>query len=171
MTIDFPPPSNWQDFERLCLAISRRHFACPEAVIYGRTGQRQHGIDIAIPDRDGERPIGVQCKLHEEHRVLQQSEVVKEIKRAETFPSGLSHLYVFTTSKKDARLQDWSFQESQDRVASGSFRLIHQVSLSEPVLATMKNSPQLKLPFQRLRRSYLIQQLSQRSSSWMHFHC
>ena len=52
-----PPPEDETAFEELCLDLYRSEFG-DRAQLHGRKGQRQHGVDIVVLDKD----IGIQCK-------------------------------------------------------------------------------------------------------------
>lgn len=58
---DLPPPEHAQEFEVLCLELMAaiRNPVVP-ATLYGRSGQRQHGLDFVLQLRDGLH--GYQCK-------------------------------------------------------------------------------------------------------------
>jgi hypothetical protein len=47
----FPPPANWQDFERLCFDIYSRLWKTNDAQMHGRVGQPQAGVDVYGTDR------------------------------------------------------------------------------------------------------------------------
>ena len=62
MRTHIPTPSNWQDFEELCLRLWRDMWSDPNAQKNGRVGQNQHGVDVyGISAFDG-KLHGVQCK-------------------------------------------------------------------------------------------------------------
>jgi len=45
--VQFNPPENWDAFEAICADLFALEWDYPEAVRYGRTGQRQNGVDIS----------------------------------------------------------------------------------------------------------------------------
>jgi hypothetical protein len=53
-----PPPSNWQDFERLYVDVFSRIWKTNDAEMHGRTGQPQAGIDVYGTDRVEGRFVG-----------------------------------------------------------------------------------------------------------------
>lgn len=78
------PPANADDFERLCLRLLKAHWSCPKLELYGRRGERQHGIDII--DMSGEEPLrAAQCKLYAERKTLPPAEIEAEVKAARDF--------------------------------------------------------------------------------------
>ena len=84
----FPIPTNDDDFERMCLALLRRHWSRPGLEIFGKRGERQYGIDIL--DLSGDTPVyAAQCKLREEHKSLPPSEILAEVNEAKKFATPL----------------------------------------------------------------------------------
>lgn len=56
-------PDNDQDFEALCCAIAKEKYADYNAQQYGRSGQKQWGIDIKATNKKGrQEKIVIQCK-------------------------------------------------------------------------------------------------------------
>ena len=103
-----PKPSDPQAFERCNEVLWRCVLSDPTAHIYGRSGQRQHGVDI-LGCREGnpERLVGIQCKLRSEGRALGEDEVRKEVEKALTFTPPLSEYIIVTTAPDDTNLQSF----------------------------------------------------------------
>jgi len=72
--ISIPLPETFDEFERLCLYITRDRYG-PEFYRYARTGQAQHGIDIYSAYHDGRC---LQCKQHKKD--VSDSEIAAELK-------------------------------------------------------------------------------------------
>lgn len=47
--LNFQPPQNEGEFERLCLKLLRVHWTCPASELYARRGEKHYGIDIIDP--------------------------------------------------------------------------------------------------------------------------
>jgi hypothetical protein len=62
-----PPPANPDDFERLCLRLLKAHWNLPALELYGRRGERQHGVDII--DMSGADTPGGTCSCSLGRRV------------------------------------------------------------------------------------------------------
>lgn len=98
-------PSDEQAFER-CNEVLWRCILKDDGVqCYGRRGQRQHGVDI-VGYRNGsvDRIVGIQCKLKGAGKILEESEVRKEVTKALTFKPPLSEYIIVTTAPDDAKL-------------------------------------------------------------------
>jgi tetratricopeptide (TPR) repeat protein len=92
------PPESDVTFEKLCLALLKRHWSRPGLERFGKKGERQFGVDIL--DTRGETPMyGAQCKLKEPWKSLDEGEIRGEVAKAKTFPSSLDHYALLTTGK------------------------------------------------------------------------
>ncbi len=112
---DLPAPEHDQEFETLCLDLmSARLHPMVEPVLYGRSGQLQHGVDFAVEVADGLRAF--QCK-----RVarLTFDEVAEEVRKLARFPNRPCAFTVLTTAPNDARLLDEVMALSQTRRDQG----------------------------------------------------
>lgn len=102
-----PKPTDEQTFERCNEVLWRCILNDLTAQIYGRRGQRQHGVDIlGYRDGDPEQPVGIQCKLRGEGRTLGEDEVRKEVEKALTFERPLTEYIIATTAPDDVGLQN-----------------------------------------------------------------
>jgi tetratricopeptide (TPR) repeat protein len=98
-------PANEQDFERFCLRVLQREWACPTLELYGKRGQKQHGVDII--DVSGARPRrAAQCKHKEVGKSIGWPEIVTEIGKAKTFPKKLDVYVIVTTSGRNTQIQN-----------------------------------------------------------------
>jgi tetratricopeptide (TPR) repeat protein len=92
------PPELDVPFEKLCLALLRRHWSRPGLERFAKKGEEQFGVDIF--DTLGESPMyGAQCKLKEQWKSLDPGEITEEVEKAKTFPSKLDHYAILTTGK------------------------------------------------------------------------
>lgn len=92
------PPESEVDFEKLCLALLKRHWSRPGLERFAKRGEEQFGVDIF--DTLGESPLyGAQCKLKEQRKSLEPAEIREEVGKAKTFPSKLDHYGLLTTGK------------------------------------------------------------------------
>ena len=101
-----PKPTDEQAFERCNVTLWRCVLKDPTAQVYGRRGQRQHGVDI-LGCRDGrpEKPVGIQCKLKGAGQLLSEKEVRDEVEKAMGFNPPLSEYIIVTTAPNDTSLQ------------------------------------------------------------------
>src|SRR5689334_14175302 len=62
-TTKLPIPKSWDEFEDIVSDVLRVRWATPHVTRNGRSGQKQHGVDIyAIASHLGQRYAGAQCK-------------------------------------------------------------------------------------------------------------
>jgi predicted Zn-dependent protease/transcription elongation GreA/GreB family factor len=114
------PPESEVDFEKLCLALLKRHWSRAGLERFAKKGEEQYGVDIF--DTHGEDPMyGAQCKLKEQWKSLAPKEIREEVKKARTFPSKLDHYAILTTGKisGDAQLEIQAI--NREHKASGLF--------------------------------------------------
>lgn len=93
--------------------------------LYGRAGQAQHGVDIALRARNAAKWIGIQCKLKTElnSSSLTEEELIAEYEKSCKFNGGLEKLYIATTCQKDTKIQD------RARLISESWQRKHPVEV------------------------------------------
>ena len=92
------PPANPDDFERLCLRLLKAHWNLPSLELYGRRGERQHGVDII--DMSGAEALrAAQCKLYDERGTLPPAEIQAEVNAAKEFPLPLGVYAICTTAR------------------------------------------------------------------------
>jgi hypothetical protein len=103
----FPPPTNWQDFERLTFDLYSRMWKTSDAELHGRTGQPQSGVDVYGTDRVENHFTGVQCKGKEQGygSALTLTELKAEVKKATTFRPRLDVFVLATTAPNDVAVQ------------------------------------------------------------------
>ena len=122
-SLQIPPPSNWQDFERLCLDLFQALWHDPSAQPNGRQGQFQCGVDFCgHPDR-GDTWIGVQCKCKDGilGSRLTKREVRKEVAKAKSFQPPLAEFILVTTGPTDAALQQMARELTVEHRRTGLF--------------------------------------------------
>jgi len=78
MTLSFPPPKTWQDFETLTKDVARYKLS-GDFENYGRLGQSQNGIDIYGWDFENNN-TAIQCK-HKSNAKASDTNIVSEIKK------------------------------------------------------------------------------------------
>ncbi|MBU6268316.1 MAG: hypothetical protein KGN34_12300 [Sphingomonadales bacterium] len=113
-----PPPKSWDEFEDITLAAANLRWNTNDFQRNGRPGQAQNGVDVFGHDEHGLQ-LGIQCKNTVGGVSFNVIEL--EIKSAETFQPPLAHLYVATTAKRDAPLQQAVRMLSAERRKAGLF--------------------------------------------------
>jgi len=120
---DLPRPKSWDEFEDIVWNIYSREWHDPHAERNGRSGQRQHGVDIYGQPREmGGRYAGIQCKRFAEGRLTQQA-VEREVAEAEDFSPPLAEYTIATTESRDAAVQEVVRQIDEERRQADKFRL------------------------------------------------
>jgi cellulose synthase operon protein C len=123
--LQWPPPTDWQKFERLCHAIWRRVWDDPSASMHGRQGQQQQGVDVFGMPRGSSRYRGVQCKRKDEllRTLLTNDEVRAEVESAKSFTPPLEELIIATCAPNDTHLQALARQITAEHAAKNLFRV------------------------------------------------
>lgn len=100
-----PPPSNWQDFERLSRDLWAAIWRDDTTELNGRGGQKQHGVDVF--GRKGREWHGVQCKGKDSRYGGQvtETELRSEVEKAKSFRPLLTSFTIATTGQDDAVIQ------------------------------------------------------------------
>lgn len=98
------PPESEVAFEKLCLALLKRHWSRKGLERFAKKGERQYGVDIL--DTLGESPLyAAQCKLKEQRKSLEPAEIRGEVDKAKSFPTKLDHYAILTTAKVSGAAQ------------------------------------------------------------------
>ena len=104
-TSELPIPKDWNEFEDICADLFTLIWNDHNTVRYGRSGQRQNGVDIR-----GQSPrggiAGIQCKGKRRWPPvrLTTAEIDAEVMKALAFQPPLSELTFATTALNDASL-------------------------------------------------------------------
>jgi len=104
-TADLPRPKDWNEFEDIVADVMKRVWGDPYISRNGRSGQRQHGIDIygKPVHLHGKDYAGVQCRAIEDKLTIAAVEAV--VADAEKFTPAIKELLLATTLSRDAKLQ------------------------------------------------------------------
>ncbi|MGK0291414.1 MAG: hypothetical protein ACI86H_002882 [bacterium] len=102
-------PENWQDFESLCKKLWGEIWECSEIKKNGRTGQKQHGVDVYGIPKGESQYFGIQCKGKDDYSsaTLTKKEIDIEISKAKLFKPKLKKIYFATTANKDSRIEEY----------------------------------------------------------------
>ena len=82
------PPSNYEDFERLCLDLYSEEVG-KDCRRNGTRGQRQDGVDIFST----ENSVGIQCKEREKDKKIKEEELREEVEKAKNFKTLFKAIY------------------------------------------------------------------------------
>jgi cellulose synthase operon protein C len=102
---EIPKPKDWQAFQRNCVLLFRGELNDPHAQEYGRSGQKQRGIDI-LGRRNGDpgHAVGVQCRLVTSP--LKEAKILQDCQAALAHEAGLKEILFVTTAPDDTRATD-----------------------------------------------------------------
>ena len=121
------PPASWEKFEELTRAIFANIWSNPLAQKNGRSGQKQHGVDVyGSPKDEPGTTRGVQCKGKDGRYGAKATvaEFDSELLKAETFKPRLAHWSFATTAPNDVALQQHARTVSERRVRAGQFPVV-----------------------------------------------
>ena len=116
--LDLPPPKDWQAFERLCQALWRRLWKTSNIVAHGRSGQKQHGVDLYGTPLNQPGVHGIQCKCVDQ---LTEAQLIAEVEKAKGFQPALSELIIATTAASDTQLLALTRRITEEHAARGLF--------------------------------------------------
>ena len=107
MKLNLPYPSDWSDFQDLCLQLWKEMWRDPFAHHNGRIGQAQNGVDIWGKNMFDHQYSGIQCKGKNGNyqSVLTTNEVDDECRKAVNFRPNLKSFIMATTSPRDVAVQ------------------------------------------------------------------
>lgn len=135
----YPKPRSWEDFEDIVADIYRRKYNQNNFQRYGRSGQRQDGVDIAgfVPN---EGLVGIQCK-HKVKTEITEAEILDEIENAENFRPNL-HSYIFATSSpRDNKIHEFVLQINETRIQQSQFGV--EIVFWEDIIIDLTDFPDL----------------------------
>ncbi|MFM0141269.1 hypothetical protein [Paraburkholderia sp. RL18-085-BIA-A] len=117
-TVHLPKPTDWDEFEKICLMACENRWSPTNLTRHGRPGQAQQGVDVYGNDNLG-RLAGIQCK----NTVggVSTKTIDTEIANAEKFSPTLDSLYIATTADTDATIQQYVRAKSAERQKTNKF--------------------------------------------------
>jgi hypothetical protein len=119
--VQFNPPESWDAFEAICADLFALEWDYPEAVRYGRTGQRQNGVDIYGKEHGDD--VGAQCKGKRNWppTKLTTTEIDDEVAKAREFNPKLKKYFIVTTADNDVHLIDHANAITAQHAGTGEF--------------------------------------------------
>jgi hypothetical protein len=108
MKKQWAPPTHWQDFEELCYRLFTAEYNSKQSYKYGRAGQEQNGVDIALLPKDGSNWHSIQCKVKDDllKSKLRPSDVRDEYIKSKKFKHTIEKFIIATTAMPDNKPQD-----------------------------------------------------------------
>ena len=120
-------PTYWNDFEDLCKKLFGEIWQCPYSIKKnGRQGDEQFGVDVYAIPKDETEYWGIQCKGKDEyaHKQLTESEIDREIKKAETFKPKLKTFIFATTANKNSAIEEYIRLKDIEHRKAGGFGIL-----------------------------------------------
>ena len=97
---------HWEDFERLCLRLAKTEANVEFCNLYGRRGQKQHGIDIFARKSLGEKYTVYQCKQVDKFYKRDIETVVSNFLSGQWAKKSDCFILCTSLNLRDADLQD-----------------------------------------------------------------
>jgi hypothetical protein len=92
------PPPSWDKFEEICADLFSRIWNDTQLVRYGRTGQRQNGVDIYGKENGADSGVRCKGKRSWPPTKLTIAEINAEIEKAKKFSPALKTYIIATTA-------------------------------------------------------------------------
>ncbi len=117
----FPKPTDWNAFEDIVCDVFARKYRNLNFQRYGRSGQRQHGVDIAGFTQTG--LLGIQCK-HHPNNDIRTSEIDAEVTESEEFTPALAEFVIVTSADRDTKSHNHVLQLAEQRRTGGKHLVV-----------------------------------------------
>ncbi|MBC3933736.1 restriction endonuclease [Undibacterium sp. CY7W] len=122
----YPPPVDWQAFQRFCVDLFSRELRDPYLTEHGRNGQSQDGVDIYGTHRLDDKLVGIQCKGKDGRygKQLTVNELRTAVDDAYRFEPKLEVFILATSGQKDKSLQAVAREISAEHQKMDLFRVV-----------------------------------------------
>ena len=121
---NFPRTLNAVEFESLVRALCAEEWCDPYTEKNGRSGQKQHGVDVyGRPTDLSGMYFGAQCKLRTTNEQLSRVEIEHEVSQAKQSTHQLAWLIIITDTLRDNSTQLIVNKIRDAKLASGGFHV------------------------------------------------
>lgn len=141
-SIGLQPPKSAQEFEDFCHIVYMKVLDDPLATKYGRSGQKQDGVDV-FATRKAER-YGIQCKQKTFGRLTQKI-IDEEVKAADEGDVRIHKLVIATTAANDVKLVAYAAKLTDQRSAAGKFEV--HLAFWDTLETHVRSNPELQFLF------------------------
>lgn len=121
------PPSNWQDFETLCMKLWGEIWDCSKTIkTNGSHGQKQYGVDI-WGKKDGDILYSaIQCKVKkgDAKSRLTKKEIDVELRKVQCIKNQLKRFVFATTASKDVEIESYVRELDIKNTSQGGFEVL-----------------------------------------------
>ena len=139
-TIQYPKPTDDTEFQEMIRDLFALHWNDDNALVYGRSGQGQNGVDVFGNPNKSTLNYGIQCKVRK-NKQLTKKDIEKEIEQAKCFIPKLD-VYIFvTTTDRDKTLQDLIKKISDEEKSNNGFEV--QIKFWEDVVSLFAEYPNI----------------------------
>jgi hypothetical protein len=138
-------------FEELCLDIFKNDENYENVQKNGSRGQEQDGVDVFARKVMSQEWIGVQCKVKTGGKIT-QNEINLEIDKAKEFNPKLTHYYIYTTAKRDAKIQEFVRKLTDDNLKSNLFDV--QILFWEDIETLLREDKNQKIHYKYYKGYY-----------------
>ena len=118
----WPPPADWQKFERITCDLFSAEWKCG-AQLHGSRNQPQCGVDVYGQPNGKAAWHGIQCKQKDAlaGTTVKPAELEDEVKKALEFEPPLARFILATTGDRDATVQEAARRLTDDHRKRGLF--------------------------------------------------
>ncbi|MBE7550352.1 MAG: SAVED domain-containing protein [Anaerolineales bacterium] len=124
LTTNYPSLTDADEFELMIRDICALEWNDPHTERFGRTGQKQQGVDVYGKPIDLNGVYrAAQCKLRTKKEQLTEHEIGTEVSDARRFPHKLDTLIIATDAPRNTHTQILVDQISEREMSRGNFRV------------------------------------------------
>lgn len=119
-------PKDDDEFEEMICDICELEWGDPNTARFGRSGQKQHGVDVYGRPQGSTKYHGAQCKLRSTDKQLSEDEIETEVREAKIFSSivgPLKRLIIATDAPRDTHTQTIVSKISEREIQDGGFEV------------------------------------------------
>jgi hypothetical protein len=168
-SIQIPKPRTEQDFEIMCAHIYGKIYNSSLPTVYGRKGQKQHGLDILFQKNDQydvDNRIAMQCKHVQKLTFDEKSgdTILKEVEKADKGSQQINLLIIATSLPSDKNLLDDVKALSDQRVKQGKFAV--EMQFWDDISREVSSKPDLMHRYQA--EDIFLKELFNKSKELLH---
>ena len=134
---------DWEDFEKLCLALIETTYGIANCEIYGIKGQKQEGIDIFAKEGNG-KYVNFQCKRYKNYSANRIVEVISKFQGGEWFSKCDRFVLCTSCALNSKKLQD-KFNELKEELKNEDISLEKWDKVQ--LMRLLKSSPRIVYDF------------------------
>jgi len=119
-------PKDDDEFEEMIRDVCELEWNDPGTARFGRSGQKQYGVDVYGHPEGTDKYHAAQCKLRSTDKQLSEAEIEAEVRKAKTFPAKvgpLERLIIATDVPPDTHTQAIVSRISEREMRRGGFEV------------------------------------------------